>query len=137
MEQYSRRNSILIHGLLEVKRKDIDSLAIETVKEKMDLDISSADTDRTHLIGVPLKNQAKLDLSLFVLFALYNDGRKIYINQKLLKEIKVSITESLTAHRVAKLKQAKGEFRFKNAWSNDGRKIYKDNGDDKTQIYSD
>ena len=53
MEQYSRCNSILIHGLPEEKREDTDSLGIETVKEKMGLDISSADTDRTHRIGAP------------------------------------------------------------------------------------
>ena len=39
MEQYSRRNSILIHGLPEVKREDKDSLVIETVKEEMGLDL--------------------------------------------------------------------------------------------------
>ena len=36
--------------------------------------------------------------------------RKIHVNKKLLKGTKVSITESLTAHRVAKLKEAKEKF---------------------------
>ena len=48
MEQYSRRNSILIRCLPKVKGEDTDSLVIETVKEKMGFDISSADIDRTH-----------------------------------------------------------------------------------------
>ena len=43
MEQYSRRSSILIHGLPEEKGEDTDSLVIETVKEKMGLDISSVE----------------------------------------------------------------------------------------------
>ena len=64
MEQYSRRNSILIHGLSEIKGEDADSLANETVKEKMGLDISSADIDRTHRIGAPPK-QSGLLLSLY------------------------------------------------------------------------
>ena len=53
IEQYSRRNSIQIHGLSEVKGEDTDSLVSETVKEKKGLDISSADIDRTHRIGTP------------------------------------------------------------------------------------
>ena len=74
---------------------------------------------------------------VIVKFVRRNDGRKIYINKKLLKGTKVSITESLTACRIAKLKEAKGKFGFKNVWSNDGRIIYKENGDDKTKIYFD
>ena len=45
--------SILIHGLPEVKGEDTNSLVIETVKEKMGLDISSADIERTHRISSP------------------------------------------------------------------------------------
>ena len=55
MEQYSRCNSMLIHGLPEKKGEDTDSLVIETVKEKMGLDISSSDIDGTHQIGTPPK----------------------------------------------------------------------------------
>ena len=51
MEQYSILNSILIHGLPEVKGEDTESLVIETVKKKMGLDISSAYIDRTHRLG--------------------------------------------------------------------------------------
>ena len=53
MEEYSRCNSILTCGLPEVKGEDTDSLVIEMVKEKMGLDILSADTGRTHGLGAP------------------------------------------------------------------------------------
>ena len=102
----------------------------------MGLDISSADIDRTHRIGAPPKQSGKLKL-VIVKFVRYNNRRKIYTIKKLLKGAKVSITESLTAQRVAKLKEAKQKFDFKNVSSNDGRIIYKDNGDDKTKIYFD
>ena len=124
MEQYSRRNSVLIHGVPEEKREDTDSLVIETVEEKMGLDISSPDTDRTHRISAPPKQSTKFR-PVFVKFVRSNNLRKIYINQKLLKGTKVSITESLTAQRVAKLKEAREKFGFKNVWSNNGRIIYK------------
>ena len=136
MEQYSRRNLILIHGLPEAKGEDTDSLVIKTVKEKMGLDISSADIDRTHRLGVPPKQSRKVR-PVIVKFVRYNDQKKNYTNKKLLKETKVSIADSLTAHHVAKLKEAKKKFGFDNVWSNDGRIIYKDNGDDKTKIYFD
>ena len=105
MEQYSRCNSMLIHDLPEEKGEDTDSLVIETVNEKMGLDISSADVDRTHRIGAPPKQSNKFRL-VIVKFVQHNDRRKIYINKKLRKGTKVSITESLTAHRVAKPKEA-------------------------------
>ena len=55
MEEYSRRNSILIHGLPQVKGEDKKYLVIKKFKEKMGLDISSADIDRLHCIGGPPK----------------------------------------------------------------------------------
>ena len=62
-----------------------------------------------------------------VKFVRYIFRRKIYIYKKLLNETKVSITEILTVHRVAKLKEAKEKLGFKNVWSNDGGIIYKEN----------
>ena len=81
IEQYSRRNSILIHGLPEVKGEDTDSLVIKTVNQKMDLDISTADIDRTHRIGAPPKQAGKVR-PVAVKFVWHNDGRKIYVNKK-------------------------------------------------------
>ena len=136
MEQYSRRNSILIHGLPEVKGEDTDSLVMKTAKEKMGLDISSAHIDRTHRLGAtPIKSGKARPV--IIKFVRYNDQKRIYENKKLLKGTKVSIAESLTAQRVLKLKKSKEKYGFENIWSNDGRIIYTDNGDDKTKIYFD
>ena len=55
MEQYSKHNSILIYGLPEEKGEDTDFLVIETVTEKIGLDIFFADIDRTHQIDIPPK----------------------------------------------------------------------------------
>ena len=41
---------------------------METVKEKILLDTSRADADRTHRIGLLLKNQIKLDPLLLSLY---------------------------------------------------------------------
>ena len=108
MEQYSRCNSILIHGLPEEKGEDTGSLVIETVKEKMGLDISSADIDGTHKFATPPKQPGLYGMTT---------GEKIYINKKILKRAKISITESLTTHRIAKLKEAKEKLSFKTVWN--------------------
>ena len=79
----------------------------------MGLDILSADVDRTNQLGAPPKQSGKVR-PVIVKLVWYNDQRKIYTNKKLLKGTKVSITESLTAQRVAKLKEAKEKFGFKN-----------------------
>ena len=102
----------------------------------MGLDVSSADINRIHGMAAPHKQSGK-DTSVIVKFVPYNNRRKICINKKLLKGTKVSITKSLTTHRVAKLKETKEKFDFENVWSNNGKIIYKDNGDDKTIIYFD
>ena len=36
-EQYSRRNCLLIHSLLESRNKNTDEMVIETIKEKINL----------------------------------------------------------------------------------------------------
>ena len=76
MKQYSRHNSILIHGLPEVKGKDTDSLDIKTVKEKMGLDISSTDIEKTHPIGAPPRQSGKVR-PVIAKFVRYNTRKKI------------------------------------------------------------
>ena len=48
---------MVCHGLPEIKWEDTDSLVIEILKEKLGLDISSADIDRTHQTGAPINSQ--------------------------------------------------------------------------------
>ena len=55
-EQYSRRNCLLIHGLLESKNENTDLLAMEAIEIKMNIKITDNDIDRTHRIGKPKNN---------------------------------------------------------------------------------
>ena len=82
-----------------------------------------------------LNNQAKLDPLLLSLYGTTTEEK--FINKQILNRTKVFITERLTAHPVVKLKEAKEKFDFKNGWSNESRIMYKDNGDDKIEIYFD
>ena len=141
MEQYSGHNLISLYGLPEEKRGGADFLLIQTVKEKMSLDISSADIDRIHRIGAPpysaLLKQSRKVRPVIVKFVRYKDRIKVHVNKKLIKGTKLSITESLAVHSVAKLPKSKEKFGFKNVRSNNDRIIYKYNGDYKIKIYFD
>ena len=61
-----------------------------------------------------------------VKFARYNTRRKVFKNIKRLKNTGISITGSLTKHRMELLKKAKTEFGFNNVWAVDGRICYYD-----------
>ena len=50
-EQYSRRNCLLLHGITEDERENTDELILETLNEKMHINLTPSDLDRTHRIG--------------------------------------------------------------------------------------
>ena len=47
-EQYSRRNCLLIHGIAEEKEEIPDEVIINTLNEKLDLEIALRDIKRMH-----------------------------------------------------------------------------------------
>ena len=50
-EQYSRRNCLLVHVIAEEKEEITNEMIINTLNEKLDLDITLQDIKRTHRIG--------------------------------------------------------------------------------------
>ena len=68
--QYTRRNCLLFHGIIEEKDKDTDSIIINTVKEETDLEILPNDLDRSHRIGNP--KTKKKERPIIVEFERYN-----------------------------------------------------------------
>ena len=135
-EQYSRRNCLLIHGVPENKDENTDDLVVNIFKEEMDLEIFTDDLDRTHRIG-KVKEDSRHKRPIIVKFIRHNDKHKVFRNKKRLKGKKVSITESLTKTRMAKLNEARDIFGFKNVWTSDGRILYKQEGEEGTKLYYD
>ena len=101
-EPYSRRNCLLIYGIPENKNENTDVLAMEVTKT--DIKNTGNDIGRTHRIGKP-ENNVK-PRPVIIKFVRYNDRKKVFSSQKLLKVSGVSITESLTAFRMKKLANA-------------------------------
>ena len=55
-EQYSKRNLLLIHGLLKSRKDNKDELVIDTIKEKIGKEIKKDEIDRSHRLGAPKNN---------------------------------------------------------------------------------
>ena len=102
----------------------------------MDIEIFTDDLDRNHRIG-KTKDNNKHRRPIIVKFASHNDKHKVFRNKKRLKGKKISITESLTKTRMAKLNEARDVFGFTNVWTSDGRILYKQDGEERTKIYYD
>lgn len=124
MEQYSRRNCLLIHGLKE-QEQDGDCLnaVLDVFCNKMKLDIRPEFIDRTHRLG-PRKEGGKVR-AVIVKFISYYYRRMVFSNKKLLKNSGCYMTEALTKFNVQILSVAKREFGQENVWSMDGRIILK------------
>ena len=54
-EQHSRRNWLLVHDMAEEREETTDEVIINNLNEKLDLDITLQDIDRTHRIREPKK----------------------------------------------------------------------------------
>ena len=51
LEQYSRRNCLLLHGVQENENENTDDIVLKTMSEELDIEIKENDLDRTHRIG--------------------------------------------------------------------------------------
>ena len=101
------------------------------LKDKLELEISKKDIDRSHRIGKPSPRKKR---SIIVKFVGYNDRHKAYLDKKRLKDSGISITESLTAYRMGQLSKAQDEHGFLNVWTLHGKILFKENGNNSTKL---
>ena len=132
-EQYSRRNCLLIHGSEEKNDEDTDEIVVKIITEKIGVEITKEDLDRSHRIGA--KKENKKTRPIIVKFARYNKRKQVFVNRKKLKGSGHSVTESLTSLRMKKLNEAREIYGFTNVWSVDGRISYKENAQAKPKVY--
>ena len=81
-EHYLRRNCISVQGLEENKDEITDDFVASFIKDKMDIDLSVNDLDRSHRIGKPSPRNKR---PIIVKFIRYNDRGKIFSNKKKLR----------------------------------------------------
>ena len=133
-EQYSRRNCLLIHGIVEETAEDTDEKIINTLQQSMDETIKPEDIDRSHRLGKPKFSKNAKPRPMIVQFTRYNTRNRIYRNKKKLKGTRISVTESLTAMRINMLEKAREEHTFNNVWSQDGKIMFFDKNQTKLKF---
>ena len=80
-EQYSRRNCVLVHKIVETDDEMSDDLVIETISTKINIEVSPADLDRTHRIWKKNAGQNK-PRPIIMKRSRYNVRKKISPNNK-------------------------------------------------------
>ena len=133
-EQYSRRNYLLVHGIVETDDEVMDDLVIETISTNMNIEISPADLDRTQRVGKKKPGQNK-PRPIIVKLSRGNVRKKAFSNKKNLKGSNESITEDLIPKRMEILKKARIEHGLTNVWTSDGMTLYNSATDDKVKLY--
>lgn len=118
LEQYSRRNCALLHGVPETANENTDKIFMETIQQHLGVEVKLHDLDRSHRIGA-----ARSDGSgrpIIVKFARYNVRARVFREKRKFKNSGLMITESLTKRRVAALNAARNEHGKTNVWTSDG-----------------
>ena len=99
----------------------------------MGLNILKTALDRSHRIGNPKIN--KKSRPIIVKFVQYYDRRDVFMTKKCLKGKGKSITESITAFKMQKLKNARDEHGFFKVWIVDGKIMLKNSENGKPNVY--
>lgn len=129
MEQYSRHNCLLLHGIRESTTEVTDKLIIQTINDKLNLNIKQDDIDRSHRIGQPRKHPPGASNShhkprpIIIKFVSYRTRSLVFMNKRHLKGSGLLITENLTRRRSELLQAAKASPSVEAAWTKDGRII--------------
>ena len=134
LEQYGRRNCLLLHGVPENTdvnvREDTDSLFIDTIAAHLQVKFLPEDLDRSHRLGAKKNDRPR---PIIVKFARYNRRKVAFNLKKKFKGSNFILTESLTRKRVIMLDDAKKKFGTKNVWSMDGE-VYAYDGKTKINV---
>ena len=127
LEQYSRRNCLLFHGVPET---DADTSSADTTESvislcqgKLDVNVSRELIDRSHRLGqrhVGPSGEYK-PRPIIVKFRSYETRRLVFSAKRRLKGTKFVVTENLTRRRNDLLKKVRSLDTVSCAWTTDGR----------------
>lgn len=125
LEQYSRRNCLIFHGVAEKPDENVTDIVLDIMKHKLNVNIEISAIDRAHRIGHPSRTAAQAVKEgrrpIIVKFVSYLFRSMVFRAKRALKNTSTVITESLTNERQRVLKCAKEKFGPRNCWTQDGR----------------
>ena len=120
---------------METKIEDTDQMVLDVVNNKLNFEMSQIRIDRSHRLG-KRKGTGQKPRAIIVKFTRYKDRHHVFRNKKLLKGTGISVTESLTVKRMEHLKKAREQNGFGNAWTQDGKIMFKGNDGNPKVSYS-
>ena len=126
---------MLIHGLTETKTEGTDEMVLDVINNKLNIEISQINIDRSHRLG-KRKGPVQKPRAILVKFTQYKDRHHAFTNEKLLKGSGISITESLTLKRMEHLEKAREQHGFVNFWTLDGKIMFKGNNGNPKVYYT-
>lgn len=124
MEQYSRRNCLVLHGVEEKPNEDVENTVLTILNSKLNLDLACMDLDRCHRLGSVKSAQASNNKTkirpIIIKFVQYRIRNLAWKRKAALRDSKLLLTESLTAQRYGLLMSARKLLGVKNCWTQDG-----------------
>lgn len=137
LEQYSRRNSVRLSGLVENKKEDTAALAIDVLNDRMKLTppLTINELDRVHRVGKPSAETEAKPRAILMKFSTYRSKQRVHSAKRHLYTEdddlpKLFLNEDLTRRRSELLWEArklKKDGRIQDAWSANGTLLLKDN----------
>ncbi|KAK3107762.1 hypothetical protein FSP39_021717 [Pinctada imbricata] len=123
LEQYGRRTSLRFHNVSIPQSSSTDDVVVSICKDKLGVEITTDDINRSHPIGKPKSNGKAQIICRFRNWKVKNS---IYSMKKNLKgdTDRIFITEDLTTYRqriISEISQAKRQGQVSSFWTNDGR----------------
>ena len=124
LEQYSRRNCLVMHGV--PNDVNAEHAVLDLCNNKLGIAIGPECIDRAHRLGTPdstVRKDGARPQPIIVKFTSYRARQDVFMAKRRLKGTKVVITENLTRRRIDLLNRAKGLQSVNAAWTSDGRII--------------
>lgn len=119
MEQYSRRNCLIVHGVPDTT--DPESAVLDIFTNKLGVSIGRETIDRCHRLGTSANSSTSRPRAVIVKFTTYQARQKVFSMKRQLKGTKLLITENLTRRRNELLSKAKSLPNVTATWTSDGR----------------
>ena len=131
LQQYGRRNAIVVSGLPENQNENTGELILNLAKDKLNVNLEQYEISRSHRLGPP-RNPSENPRNIVVKFVSYNVRRRIYEARKSLNRSvrgSIYICEHLTRFRsnlYYEARQLLKRGKVKYAWTSDGRVLVRD-----------
>ena len=93
LQQYSRRNCLLVSGVPERGRSEKTDELIKSVAAKAGVEVQDQDIDRSHRLGAPKPGRPR---PIIVKFTRYNKRSELIKSRRKLKGTSIGIQEQLT-----------------------------------------